>query len=150
MAHQFSSGSVGFLVHVDPNDRPVAGEVSGIYVELQNEDDYFTSEELTSCTCSVEVVDNEVVIARYDFLEEGKSKVIPIVFSHEGNYELRITARQGDRVLIDGVEKEINVRPGKTPWYQQNLFTLPLLVVAAAGAFFVVLYLVRKSQRVQK
>ncbi len=60
LAHTLeSSGSIGAVMHVTPDDDPIAGEVSGFYFEFKDKNNKFQPENCV-CTVSIKKGDDEI------------------------------------------------------------------------------------------
>lgn len=60
LAHTLeSSGSIGAVLHVTPDDDPIAGEVSGFYFEFKDKNNKFQPENCV-CTVSIKKGDDEI------------------------------------------------------------------------------------------
>ncbi|MFO0702930.1 MAG: hypothetical protein U0514_03685 [Candidatus Andersenbacteria bacterium] len=60
-AHELEeAGSVGAVLHINPNDSPVVGTASTLSFVFTNHDDDFTLED---CTCTVQVLRGDTLLA---------------------------------------------------------------------------------------
>ncbi len=51
--------NIGAVLHIDPNDAPVAGEQAGFFFEIKDKINKFKA---TDCSCRVDILENDTVI----------------------------------------------------------------------------------------
>ena len=65
-----SDGSVGAVLHINPADEPVAGEVSDIYFEIKDKKQKFQAKD---CVCKLRITRDRTVIFEQPFDKDGGS-----------------------------------------------------------------------------
>jgi hypothetical protein len=83
---------VSVYIHIDPNDRPVAGKTSTIYFFITDKDNKYTD---ANCNCRVKVEQNgkilyDKVVHEKEYLGDPTSIAVKYVFPRLGTYQVSI------------------------------------------------------------
>ena len=89
------SGPEVVQLHINPDDKPVAGQVSALYFEFANDTEPF---DVRTCACIVEVKQDKAVLSRItlgatSIQPGGKDALIQYAFQRAGKYEVALIAR---------------------------------------------------------
>ncbi len=94
-AHELKTeGAISALIHINPDEKPIAGQPSEILFLINDTEKKFKAED---CNCQASVTDNgEVVFSSSLF--KGKTSyrgifapAIPYTFPHKGTYTVKLT-----------------------------------------------------------
>ena len=77
-------GDVGVLLHVDPDDEPLAGETATLYVDIKS------AQKNASCGCTLSISQNSATI--YTTTLKGASAAVPYVFPAAGIYQITVAS----------------------------------------------------------
>lgn len=87
-----SDGTVGAVIHIDPEDDPVAGGENTIYLEFKDTTGKFN---LPDCDCKLTISKDSQEVSSQSFSSTSESEplsaVIPFVFPEKGIYEVKIS-----------------------------------------------------------
>lgn len=141
-----SSGSINALMHINPNDDPVAGQNSEILFLISDKDKKFQAE---NCNCIASVIKNNNELFSSP-LFKGKTSyhgifapAIPFVFPGKGIYTIKLTGQpknnedfQAFSISYDiRVEKDANTPP--TPPFKKPL-GYALTIIVLIGIIYVI------------
>jgi len=134
-AHTFKAfGNTSVMMHVNPNDDPIAGEQSNLIFLVSYKDD-----SVYTCTCKVQVVDGGKTIFSAPFT--GSDTSIPYIFPHPGVYQLVIAGTDNASSTFNlsfdqRVEKAANAtgaQANSTRWILYVCAGLAVLLAALVG-----------------
>lgn len=156
-------GQIGVTLHVDPDDEPVASEMSTFFISIQDKSGAFNP---TGCRCTIDVLYNGGVIDSLPFTPDAKGAASTMYsFPQSGRYSLTIvgTSQRLDELSSFTTTFTYQVKPGKSdlaaiersPAEQSPLRTYTPLVVIAAALFLLILFLwpmprPKRKQKVKK
>ncbi len=99
LAHMLeSSGSIGAVMHVTPDDDPVAGEVSGFYFEFKDKNKKFQP---VDCICTVSIIKGESEIFSKDLFSENSEPSLS-----NASFNFTFPERNIYKVVIHGEPKK--------------------------------------------
>lgn len=78
-----TSGDVGVLLHIDPDDDPVAGQPAALYVSVTDKASG------AACGCALAVLDGSSTVYAAPLAGQGAS--VPLTFPHAGIYQIVVT-----------------------------------------------------------
>lgn len=102
-----TDGSIGVIMHIDPDDDPIGGEQSTFYFEFKDKENKM---KLSECDCAIEIYNNEVKIFSSQLSNASKhahasgqssenSTSLTFTFPAKGIYTMRLLGRP-----IEGLE----------------------------------------------
>lgn len=92
-----SSGSIGAVMHVTPDDDPIAGEVSGFYFEFKDKNNTFKPED---CICTVSIKKGESEIFSKDLFGENSDPSLS-----NASFNFTFPERNIYKIIIKGAPK---------------------------------------------
>ncbi len=149
-AHELKSeSSISVLIHINPDDDPVAGQPSEILFLINDKDKHFQAE---NCNCTASVIENgETLFSSPVFKGKTSYKgifapAIPYTFPHKGVYTVILTGKpknQGDfqsfSISYDiRIEKDAST-PAK-PLSKNTLYYFVMLAILAG-----IIYLIKEN-----
>jgi hypothetical protein len=90
-AHVFitdQTGQIGAVLHVNPDDDPVAGESSDLFFEIDSQSFSKHSHKL-----ELQIIDDQGQAAQVPIVLQGSSVSANYIFPQQGTYKLLLTAR---------------------------------------------------------
>lgn len=146
--------NMGALIHIDPDDDPIANAPSSIFIDFEDKAHTF---QLQHCTCTATIVrDGKTVYSQplvADSTDEtSNSTYFSFTFPQKAIYTLKITGQPLDasfqpfKITYDiRVAREAKGQPAQT---QNSLMTyLPEIVIAAAIFLFLLYVLIKTLRR---
>lgn len=90
-----ATDTFGAVIHIDPNDEPVSGLASSIFIDLKNKDDTFR---VADCVCVVTISKGNELLQTTEItapFPQGvrvgdKAFTLPYTFPTEGEYKIKI------------------------------------------------------------
>ena len=108
LAHEVEADNgISAVVHIDPRDTPVAGEVSTIYFNLKDPSNNFN---LESCDCSVVISSNNQEVARLVLTEEADSLRTQFVFPTKNLYSVSLRGLPKTEAKFKAFDLKYNVQ----------------------------------------
>lgn len=90
-AHEVSaSDTVEALIHISPNDEPVALQISRIQIEVTDTSKHF---DFANCDCTLTVTKENTAIAELPLVGTGTTLDTSYTFADEGEYHLLLSGR---------------------------------------------------------
>jgi sulfoxide reductase heme-binding subunit YedZ len=83
-------GSIGVLMHADPNDAPVAGQVTSFFVSIQDNSGKFN---ISACNCTLAIEKDSMVVAAFPIISNGFHQQIEYSFPAPGIYKVIVAGR---------------------------------------------------------
>jgi len=83
-------GSIGVLMHIEPNDAPVAGDEARVFVNIQDTKNKFNPA-YCNCTLIIQYEGND--IAQIPIIIGGSYNAIKFVFPRSGGYVLKVIGK---------------------------------------------------------
>lgn len=106
-----TDATIGAVVHLDPDDDPIAGVPTAIYFEITSTAGAFS---LDDCDCFVVISSDEFELSRQVLVSAGNaifSPASPYTFPALGNYEIKlIGSSRSDSFKDFMIETQTNVR----------------------------------------
>ena len=99
-----TDGTMGAVLHVDPNDSPVAGKSSSIFFDLKDSSGKFTIE---NCDCTVSVAQNGKTIFDRKIVSLAP---VSFTFPEIAVYDVRMTGAAKDGVSFDPFTLSYDIR----------------------------------------
>ncbi len=85
------SGTIGGVIHIDPDDDPIVGQESSIMIELKDTESHLTKD---NCTCSFEIISEGKTLYVQPLFQgienSDQSIAIPYTFPRRDLYILRV------------------------------------------------------------
>lgn len=111
------SGPIKVELHVNPDDKPVAGQVSALSFDFTDDPTLFN---LDKCDCTVEIKQDERVIARRvidkDSIQAGGMDAsFQYSFPKPGTYEVALSAKPRGGATFAAYEVEFPVNVSSAP-----------------------------------
>jgi hypothetical protein len=99
---QAESG-IGGLIHIDPNDDPIIGQVSNIFIDLKDSQNRLTE---ANCNCTIKILENEQEISSRGVQviksEDGQLYVTSqFTFPKKGSYIVRMEGKSTNSMFPD-------------------------------------------------
>jgi hypothetical protein len=94
---------IGGIIHIDPDDNPIIGEKSNIFIDLKDQKNRLQE---GNCECTVKILKNEQEIANYPVkIVKGQdgSLFVPseYVFKEKAVYTIRLEGKSKTKVFDD-------------------------------------------------
>ena len=83
-------GKIGVTMHIDPDDQPVAGKESKIFVDIQDQSGRFNPSNPESCNCFLSIYFQEKVLTKMSLVSGGTYAQLRYNFPKSGAYTLVI------------------------------------------------------------
>ncbi len=83
-------GKIGVTVHIDPDDQPVAGKESKIFVDIQDQSGRFNPSNPESCDCFITITSEGKKMASMSLVSGGTYAQLRYTFPKAGEYLLTI------------------------------------------------------------
>lgn len=98
-----TDNGIGGVIHIDPNDDPIIGQVSNIFIDLKDSQNRLTE---INCNCSIKILENEKEISsrgvQVSKSEDGQIYVTSqFTFPKKGSYIVRMEGRSTDSTFPD-------------------------------------------------
>jgi hypothetical protein len=153
-----SDGTVGTLLHIDPEDDPVAGSPSNIIFEFKDTDNQF---DLDNCDCKLLISKNGQELTSLPLTpvseSEKLSSLTPFTFPEKNIYNVKITGSPKGNAQFSNFEINYDVRvaretePGnstteKSPWLSEHL--VHLIGGAIIVIFFIAALIIQNKRKV--
>lgn len=105
-----TDGSIGAILHVDPNDAPTVGKQSSIYFDLKDKNNKF---KLENCDCTASVSRNNTELFSHPHSDDSP---IPFIFPEKGVYTIAISGKptSGDSFKPFSLEWDVRVEGSET------------------------------------
>ena len=144
-AHILSTdGEVGAVMHIDPDDDPVAGIESVFYFQLKDKSDTF---DFSQCECVFSVIQNGKEIASEPIVdggEDGLTLHVSYTFPVRDVYTLKVLGRPTTQGAFNSfelsydirVERQSNQTSTNTLPVYQLFFGIVILVITLLLIFF--------------
>jgi hypothetical protein len=150
--------SIGAVVHISPDDDPIAGEPANFFFDFKDKDNKFDPK---SCECIYQIKQGDTVIAQGDLFSAGadpslENASFSVTFPEVGVYTLTLTGNPqnpgqfSDFVLTDSIRVERSSADTRQPLSQStNFFTghwIHFVVFGAGGIIFLILLLFKTKK----
>lgn len=140
--------NIGTTVHIDPDDTPIAGSDSKIFVEIEDKSGRFNVSNPENCDCRITIVRNGLELKTLPVVTGGRYNQLRYVFPTSGVYHLILTGKPtsgGIAFQEFRTDFEYYIKPGisenRVVLLQKNpLRDWVLYIVAAAGGAIVLLF----------
>lgn len=83
-----TDGSIGAIIHITPDDDPVAGEVSALFFDIKDREDKFRVED---CDCELQIFQNGTSLFSESLLTNGDDVSASYTFPNTGVYEVKLS-----------------------------------------------------------
>ncbi len=153
-----TDGSIGAILHVDPNDDPIANSQATFFFEFKDKDNKFKPE---NCNCTFEVDQNGKKIYSKPLLQEGNkpslyNTSISYTFPKRDIYTIRIIGKPLTHATFSPftlswdfrIDKEVTSQQEKS----QSFFsthTIHIVLISSLVICFVI-YLISGKRRIPK
>jgi hypothetical protein len=141
-----TSGSIGGVIHIDPDDDPIVGLPSTLMFELKDKENKF---ELQQCDCSVKIFKNDELIHQ----ELLSSNSLPFIFPEKNIYRIEVSGNPKNQEFSP-FHLSYSVRVSREdsanhPQAQQSTSNLifPLLMAVGGVVLFALLYFRSTSKK---
>ena len=134
-------GNAGVVIHVDPNDDPVAGEPARVFLEIKHKSPQFNA---AACDCRLRISrDGTTVVEQAVRPGDFHSSVASLVFPAGGIYRVAVSGKPSAGAGFDPFEVAFDVRvenaagaaPPQESWASRHWpGVLAALLAALAGA----------------
>ena len=85
-----TDGSIGAVLHIDPEDEPIAGQPSIFFFEFKDKEGKFRT---GNCDCVVKIKQNEKEIFSHSLVVEELTKGFTYTFPSKGTYDFVLTGK---------------------------------------------------------
>ena len=85
-----SNGEFGVSLHIDPDDSPVVGQPSKIFVEITDRKNRFVQTSPAGCICTLDIIKDQAVLKTFLVTSDSGYTQMMCAFPEEGTYQLRI------------------------------------------------------------
>lgn len=159
-----SSGSVGAVMHISPDDSPVAGVRSDFFFEFKDKKNKFDPK---NCNCTVSIIEADKSIFSTGLFSNNPSPSLDsasfaFTFPTRDIYEVRITGEPLDGKAFERftlnydirVEREVNDAvskgesgSGNSNWVMSHIPYVAGLIIAVIILVFVILKRIKNKRR---
>ena len=80
-------------IHLDPDDQPVAGKESKIFVDIQDQNGRFDPSNPEGCDCYVTILKNGTSLARLSLVSGSSFAQLRYIFPAGGTYQLTVEGK---------------------------------------------------------
>jgi len=159
LAHELKAeGTISALIHINPDEKPVAGQPSEILFLINDTEKRFKAED---CNCTASVIDNGETVFSSP-LATGKTSyrgifapAIPYTFPHKGTYTVKLT---GEPKSMDGfknfsisydikIERDISSPPAPSP--NIALYSIVIFLIFVGVIYFIKLFFTKNNTNPQ-
>lgn len=140
-----SNGTVGAVLHIDPEDDPIIGQPSGFYFEFKDTQNKF---QLSECVCTFSVKQNgkQVFTEQLGSRDENQLQAqVTYTFPKKNVYTITVTGQPRTEGAFTSftlaynlrVDKEMTATTGERSWVRRHL---PHIIGAGIIIVFLLLY----------
>lgn len=154
-AHELKSdGSISVLLHINPDDDPVAGQPSELLFLISDKNKKFKAEE---CDCKATVIDNNEMVFSSS-LFKGKTSyrgifapAIPYTFPRKGMYTVKLVGKPKNTDGFQSFSLSYDIRidkdefSPKKPDRNNSFYHLGILATLVSMAYFVKLFFTKTN-----
>lgn len=144
-----TDGSIGAVVHVDPEDDPIVGQKATFFFEFKDTKNKF---QLEDCVCNAKVLNSgaEVFSEQLSHRGSSSSPSFTYTFSEKGVYKIVIQGTPNSERNFDSFELNYDLRVSRTSGSvkQLDFFTRNLqyfVLIAAVPIFLIIVFSPRKK-----
>lgn len=154
LAHELKSeGKISALIHINPDDDPIAGQNSEILFLISDKDKKFQAE---NCNCVASVIENDEVLFTSPLFKGQTSyrgifaPAIPFVFPHKGVYTIILTGDPKNENLFQKFSLTYNIRIDKdastpaTPPFKKTLGYIVTIGILITTIYLIKLFFIKK------
>jgi hypothetical protein len=136
---------IGVIMHITPDDDPVAGKISEIFLDFKNTDGKFDAK---NCECSVSITTAESNLFYSKIFTNPKSDsesvIVPITFPEKAVYKIEVAGKPKERNTFQPFNISFDVRVSKDtldkPSYTSYVAYLPIAVAVLFGIIIFVVF----------
>jgi hypothetical protein len=140
-----TDGTIGAVLHLDPNDSPIAGQLSNNFLEFKDTKSVMN---LSNCKCQVIISENGKEIYRQDLTSSGTDNTVGVfsfTFPQKDVYQLKVEGSPTQAGLYPNFSLNYDVRVDQVDQTSsasssENFFSVHLVHIIGIG--IVVLFLV--------
>lgn len=144
-AHFFASdGAIRAIIHIDPQDDPVAGEASTIHIDIVDQENKFTYDD---CDCNFTISENnkEIFSRVLERDDMAHMPIISYVFLERNIYQMKLTGlpKTANSFQAFNLNYDIRVEKGitaKPPFVLQIALIVFILLTSIIGFIMLVRY----------
>ncbi|MGB8215698.1 MAG: ferric reductase-like transmembrane domain-containing protein [Candidatus Methanoperedens sp.] len=146
-------GSIGVLMHADPNDAPVAGQVTSFFVNIQDNSGKFN---ISACNCTLAIEKDSREIAAFPITSNGFHQQIEYSFPASGIYKAIVVGKPATVGEFQSFKTTFeyyvsgNLKTGNEPDANPLQDYFPLIVLIAGLAILAMLVPNRKPSEQEK
>lgn len=145
-----TDGSIGAVVHVDPEDDPIVGQKATFFFEFKDTENKF---QLEDCVCNARILSSGVEVFS-EQLSDGESSSSPsftYTFSQKGVYKIVVQGTPNSSSSFDSFELNYDIRVSRTDTSvkQLDFFTENLqyfVLIAAVPIFLIIVFSPRRKK----
>ena len=86
-------GAIGVSVHINPDDEPIVGRESAIFVEITDSAGRFNAANPSNCLCTLTIFSDGVRVAQLPIVSGGSYTQMRFVFPTSGKYTLVVEGK---------------------------------------------------------
>jgi hypothetical protein len=135
-AHELEAdGGISALLHVEPNDDPIAGQKATLKLYFSDDTGKFNTKE---CDCSLMILRDAHVVHRLRLTPTSSSVAeVSYEFKDAGAYDIQVTGKPtaGDNFKAFELKYELKVTPDKT---KPSGSSLSAVILAGAAALLII------------
>jgi hypothetical protein len=123
-----SSGSINALLHINPDDKPVAGQNSELLFVIKDKQNKFS---LSDCACGVEISQNGTVKESGELKPTGNNQdgSYPYVFPEKAVYQIKLVGKPIEENTFQPFTLNFDIRVEHDTNDRINPLTQPLIIV---------------------
>lgn len=142
-----TDNTIGAILHVNPEDDPIAGEPTQFFFALKDTTNKFSTD---NCNCTVRITQNGKT------LEDGQGTIDPdydqallftYTFTKKGMYQIAVIGKPEHEPTFQPFQLTYDIRVARekeTQDQSQSLPLLPILVSVIIGSILIAYFLKRK------
>lgn len=112
-----TNGDVGAVLHIDPDDEPLAGKPSNFFLEFKDKSGKFDPKD---CVCTVTITKNGETIFSENLFQESDSGVFAFTFPEKNIYMLQVTGAPTDKNSFQPFTLSYDIRVDKEAQVTQD------------------------------
>lgn len=105
-----TEGSIGAVMHIDPQDDPTAGVVSTIFLEFKDTEGHFSAE---NCECTVSILQAEKPIYSQSLSKDSLSPTFTYTFPKAGKYDMHVSGNPQNGAAFQPFTLHYDIQVGK-------------------------------------
>jgi len=124
-----TDNTIGAILHIDPEDEPIAGEPSNLFFVLKDKKNHFATK---NCECTITIKQNETIIKRQTITADPKNQttiIFTYTFPKKDIYQVIMSGTPKQRNTFQRFSLTYDIRVAREKKEKNNTQTTPLLMI---------------------